>query len=98
MWHNYADPSKTAMSFLNLTQYPASLDFLVLTLSVVFLFFAITAQRPLFIYLFSTFLIHLLAMIILWVSGNDPKAMVITADSYGKASSLSTYGYAIEVI
>ncbi|MCS3556575.1 MULTISPECIES: hypothetical protein [unclassified Sphingobacterium] len=112
MWHNYADPSKTAMSFLNLTKYPASLDFLAMTLSIIFLFFGYTteiksryytffsiiAQRPLFIYLFSTFLIHLLAVIFLWIAGDDPKAMIITSASYSKGSSLSLYGYSIEVV
>lgn len=111
-WNAYTDPAKTFMSFLNLTKYPASLAYLSLTLGAVFLFLGYTAncrgdkaflfyalsRRPLFIYLFSTFLIHFMAMTLLWLTGKDPAAMLITSRSYTSAGPLTQYGYSIGVV
>lgn len=111
-WNADPDPMKTVMSFLNLTKYPASLAYLSLTLGTVFLFLGYTtncrgdkiflfyalSRRPLFIYLFSTFLIHFMAMALLWLTGKDPTAMLITSLSYTKASPLMQYGYSIEKV
>jgi len=111
-WNTYADPVKSVLSFLNLTKYPASLAYLSLTLGAVFLFLGYTTncrgnkiflfyalgRRPLFIYLFSTFLIHFMAMVLLWLTGKDPAAMLITSKSYTSAGPLTQYGYSIGVV
>lgn len=111
-WDTYADPVKTVISFLNMTKYPASLAYLSLTLGSVFLFLGHTtncrgdktllfyalSRRPLFIYLFSTFLIHLVAMVLLGLKGKNPQAMVITSMSYTSASPLKQYGYSIATV
>lgn len=111
-WNAYADPVKSVLSFLNLTKYPASLAYLSLTLAAVFLFlgyttncrgdkiflFYLLGRRPLFIYLFSTFLIHFMAMVLLWLTGKDPAAMLITSKSYTSAGPLTQYGYSIGVV
>lgn len=111
-WNTYADPVKSVLSFLNLTKYPASLAYLSLTLGTIFLFLGYTAncrgnkifpfyvlgRRPLFIYLFSTFLIHLMAMALLWLTGKDPAAMLITSRSYTSVGPLTQYGYSIGVV
>jgi len=111
-WNAYADPVESVLSFLNLTKYPASLAYLSLTLGAVFLFLGYTTncrgdkiflfyalgRRPLFIYLFSTFLIHFMAMVILGLTGKDPTAMLITSKSYTSAGPLTQYGYSIGVV
>lgn len=100
------------LSFFNLTKYPASLDFLAITLGPIFLFLAYAenwkgkvvsffltlGQIPLFTYLFSTLIIHLAAMIWLCFNGKPLQTIVITTASYGKDSPLLNYGYSLATV
>ena len=111
-WQYYADLVKIGLSILNVTKYPASLAYLLLTLGCVFLFLGYTADRkvekwvffskladrPLLIYLFSTWLIHLMAIMFLWIVGKDPASMIITSRSYVGESPLASYGYGIGTV
>ncbi|WP_166923028.1 hypothetical protein [Flavobacterium poyangense] len=102
----------SVLSFFNLTKYPASLDFLAITLGPIFLFLAYAenwknrvanffftlGQIPLFTYLFSTLIIHLAAMLWLYFNGKPFKAMVITTASYSDKSPLVNYGYSLVTV
>ncbi|MEG3122324.1 DUF1624 domain-containing protein [Sphingomonas sp. GB1N7] len=73
----------SAISFLNLTKYPPSLDFLLLTLGIGTVLLAIWDRRgggwlavlggaPLFFYLLHLYVLHLAHLSAAWISG-DPK-------------------------
>ncbi|MGS2763339.1 DUF1624 domain-containing protein [Sinomicrobium sp. M5D2P9] len=117
--HVYGDPNswvfqkgsiRTVMSFFHLTKYPASLDFLLITLGPICLFlfavdkiknnrlvtfFTIFGKMPVFCYLFSTFFIHFSAAFVLGMRGKDWKDMIIIPASYGSDSPLKDYGYSL---
>ena len=79
------------MSFLNVTKYPPSLHFLLMTLGVAFLFLALAENAkgkiveavtvfgrvPLFYYLLHLFLIHGLAMIVAEFIGYDWRHLIL---------------------
>lgn len=102
----------SVLSFFNLTKYPASLEFLAITLGPIFLFLAYAenwknrvaqffftlGQFPLFTYLFSTLIIHLAAMAWLFFNGKPLQNMVITTASYGAKSPLLNYGYSLATV
>lgn len=102
----------TLLSFLDLTKYPASLAYLSVTMGPILLFLAYAegiqdkftslfntlGKKPLFIYLASTFLIHALAMLGLWLGNASPLRMVITPSSYSNDSELHNYGYSLPVV
>lgn len=111
-WVIQADMTKTILSFFNVTKYPASADFMCITLGPVFIllhvikkrrnqftnFFVTFGSAPLFTYLLSTFVIHAAAMIHLWIMGQPLSAMVITPESYQQGTVLSTYGYPLAIV
>ena len=118
---NFGDPQpwipqetfvKTLLSFFSVTKYPASFDFICITLGPVFIFlhfikdvqnrvtiFFITfGSSPLFTYLLSTLMIHFAAMAGLCFTGISISEMVTTSKSYEKGNELSNYGYSLGVI
>ena len=111
-WRIQESVSTTIVSFFDLTKYPASLDYLTVTLGGVFLFlgyvnenkyrfysfFYVLGKRPLFIYLFSTFLIHTVALLHIWIIGGNPSDMIITIHSYSDKSTLNDYGHSLVTV
>lgn len=111
-WQIQNNPVNTVISFFNLTKYPASLDYLAITLGPILLFlayaenwknpiadfFSMLGKFPLFTYLFSTFLIHFTAMAWLVVDGKPFQMMVITPDSYSDKSPLLNYGHSLAAV
>ncbi|CAD0004019.1 DUF1624 domain-containing protein [Flavobacterium chungangense] len=111
-WKIEVSTAKTILSFFNLTKYPASLDYLAITLGPILLFlayaenwknpiadfFSMLGKFPLFTYLFSTFLIHFTAMAWLVVDGKPFQMMVITPDSYSDKSPLLNYGHSLAAV
>ncbi|MFD2288116.1 hypothetical protein GJU39_20140 [Pedobacter petrophilus] len=103
---------KTLISFFSVTKYPASIDFICITLGPMFIvlhyikgirnkltdFFVTFGSAPLFTYLLSTFLIHLAAMIGLCFTDISISAMITTSKSYEKGNELSNYGYSLGVV
>jgi len=97
----------TLMSFFDLTKYPASLCLLTLTIGSLFLFVAFIENKTsvitdllmeygnhsLFIYLFSTFILHMTAMLTLPLEGISIWTMVITPASYFTDSPLENHGF-----
>ncbi|MDX6189418.1 hypothetical protein SGQ83_08675 [Flavobacterium sp. Fl-318] len=111
-WKTGSSSLLSVLSFFNLTKYPASLEFLAITLGPIFLFLAYAenwknrvaqffftlGQFPLFTYLFSTLIIHLAAMAWLFFNGKPLQNMVITTASYGAKSPLLNYGYSLATV
>ena len=76
-WSHQASGTFTFLSFINVTKYPPSLDYLLITLGVAMLFLAFTEKPlnrftkiisvygrvPMFYYLIHLYVIHLLAML-----------------------------------
>lgn len=111
-WQFQNSTIKTVLSFFNLTKYPASFDYIAITLGPVLLFLAyaenkknkiidfffILGKYPLFTYLFSTFIIHLSAMLFLYYKEKPLNTMIITPASYSNQSGLLNYGYSLTTV
>ncbi|MFW0717711.1 DUF1624 domain-containing protein [Pedobacter sp. N23S346] len=111
-WAKQETFEKTILSFFSATKYPASTDFVFITLGPMFIvlhyikgiknkltdFFVTFGSTPLFTYLISTLLIHLTAMIGLALSGKSWSVMVITPKSYITGNALSNYGYSLGIV
>jgi uncharacterized membrane protein len=114
----YGDPSKwsvqqsslfTILSFLNVSKYPPSLLYLLMTLSPAFLFLAITEKAspgisrflstfgrvPLFYYLLHIYLLHALAMILAGATGFGWKEMIIRNTWVTDDPALRGYGLSL---
>jgi uncharacterized membrane protein len=89
-WIHYDEFSKTLMSFFNVTKYPPSLLYLLITLgpSLILLSWAehfrgklynisvLFGKVPLFFYIVHIYYIHVLAMIIAYATGFDPMLLI----------------------
>jgi len=96
-WNHYGDPAPwthqksalfTALSFLNCTKYPGSLDFLLMTLGPALLLLAWFERRafstanplivfgrvPMFYFILHFYLIHVLAVLFAWLRYGNPAA------------------------
>lgn len=107
----YDDFTKTALSFFNVTKYPPSLLFLLITLgpSLIVLslaerfkgkLFEVTVlfgKVPMFFYIIHIYWIHLLAVLAVYLSGFDPKLMIID-DWIGFVTELQGYGFSLGVV
>ncbi len=110
-WSVQPSPVFTVLSFLNVTKYPPSLLYLLVTLGPAILFLAISenyfgtaAQRvkilgrvPMFYYLLHLYLIHLLALVAAMLTGYDASDMVF--DTWVTNSpNLAGYGFSLWVV
>lgn len=110
-WSIQKDATLTIISFFNVTKYPPSLAFLLITLGPAFLFLA-TAENirnrvsnfllvfgrvPFFYYLLHILVIHLGAILGLIITGNDWKIMILDQDVFS-GSELGSYGYPLSVV
>jgi uncharacterized membrane protein len=90
-WTNHGVTVKTLMSILDVTKYPPSLLYLLLTLGGSFLFlanteklqgavvnfFCVFGRVPFFYYILHIYLIHLIAVFVAWFTGFGWKALVL---------------------
>jgi len=99
-WNHYGDPAPwthqksalfTALSFLNCTKYPGSLDFLLMTLGPALLALAWFERRtfstanplivfgrvPMFYFILHFYLIHVLAVVFAWLRYGNPAARFV---------------------
>lgn len=111
-WNAFPDGSRSLMSFFNVTKYPASLAYLCITVGPLMCLYALLEGRrnritgffaafgalPLSMYLFSTFVIHLVSMAALPLSGISWQHMIITPASYRPDSPLAGYGYPLGAV
>lgn len=110
-WISYDDFTKTILSFFNVAKYPPSLLFLLITLgpSLIVLSLAekfqgklveamvLFGKVPMFFYIVHIYWIHLLAVLAVYLSGYDPKLMIIDV-WIGFITELQGYGFSLGVV
>jgi uncharacterized membrane protein len=107
-WSAQKDAAFGVLSFLNVTKYPPSLLYTLVTVGPALVFLALTerplnalSQRivifgkvPMFYYLAHIFLIHLLAIIAVVITGRAASAMILN-DRVNRVTALKGYGFAL---
>lgn len=110
-WAVQDSVEKTVYSFFRLTKYPPSLTFLLATLGPAFLFLhfieryknrvtnflLVYGRVPFFYYVVHVFVIHIVAMLGMMITGQDWARMIITKQDLF-AGLLSGYGYSLWVV
>ncbi len=110
-WTSYDDFVKTVLSFFNVTKYPPSLLFLLITLGPslivlslaerfkgkIFEVMVLFGKVPMFFYIIHIYWIHLLAVLAVYLSGYDPKLMIIDV-WIGFVTELQGYGFSLGVV
>jgi uncharacterized membrane protein len=105
-WTNYGDTSKTLMSIFNVSKYPPSLLYLLVTLGGTFLFlanaeklkgkvvnfFCVFGRVPFFYYIIHIYLIHLFAAFAAYFTGFGWQALVLPK-FITKVEALKGYGF-----
>ncbi len=107
-WQSYDTTIKTIMSFLNVTKYPPSLLYLLVTLGGTFIFlanaeqlkgkvvdfFAVFGRVPFFFYIIHLYAIHILATILAEISGYGWRIMV--QENFDP--DLKGFGYSLPIV
>jgi len=102
--------TKTILSFFNVTKYPPSFSYLLITMGPSFLFLyavenyknkitdflLVFGRVPLYFYFIHVFLIHLLAIIGLLIFGGNWQILIL--NGAGFSQDLITYGYSLGVV
>ncbi len=111
-WTVQKDDVYTFISFFNVSKYPPSLDFLLITLgpSVLALcalekikpiwskWVLVYGRVPFFYYLLHMLVIHLGAMIGLAIIGGDWRLMILSNDKFTNMEAITAYGYRLWVV
>ena len=109
-WSTQKNTIYTIMSFFNVTKYPPSLSFLLVTLGPSFLFlyatetmknkftdfFLIFGRVPFFYYILHILFIHLFALLGLLIIGGDWRTMILNERIF-TSGILASYGYPLWV-
>lgn len=107
-WQKYDTTAQTIMSFLNVTKYPPSLLYLLLTLGVAFVFlantenvagkvvdfFTIFGRVPFFYYILHLYLIRIIGIILAELSGYDWRILIQTSFEI----DLKGFGYSLGIV
>ncbi|OIQ29614.1 MAG: hypothetical protein BM564_05230 [Bacteroidetes bacterium MedPE-SWsnd-G2] len=110
-WESQKDTTFTIMSFFNVSKYPPSLSYLLITLGPAFLFlyfsekwqgkvasfFIVFGRVPFFYYLLHILVIHVLAILGLILVGKDWHLLILTIQQLGNPE-LANVGYSLEVV
>lgn len=110
-WTEQKDLVYSFLAFMNVTKYPPSLQFLLITIgpSLLFLydiektknkitdFFLVFGRVPLFYYFVHIFVIHALAMGVHGLLGGDWKDLILRAQDFMNPKLLN-YGYSLVVV
>ena len=106
-WTNYGNTSQTLMSIFNISKYPPSLLYLLMTLGCTFLFlanaeklkgkvvnfFSVFGRVPFFYYILHIYLIHFLAIFAAEFTGFGWKIMVSMPTFITRVEALKGYGF-----
>ena len=109
-WDWHTTPSMSMLSFINVSKYPPSLDYVLITIGFALLFLglfetlrgkiseAITVigRVPMFYYILHIYLIHFLAMLAAGLTGFNPFDMV-TDQFISMIPTLKGYGFSLPV-
>ena len=110
-WKDYGNLKQTLFSFFNLTKYPPSLSFLLVTLGGAFLFlahseklkgkavdfFSVFGRVPFFFYIIHIYLIHFLALIVAEVTGFGWQKMILPALPF-RVEALKGFGFNLFIV
>lgn len=110
-WTNYANIQMTIMSFFQISKYPPSLLYLLITLGFMLLFLAYSenlkgrvvsfcttfGRVPFFYYIIHLYIIHMLAAIFAKVSGYGWKLLVLP-DWILELPTVKGYGFSLSVV
>ena len=106
-WINYGLNAKTVMSIFNISKYPPSLLYLLITLAGAFLFlanseklkgkiidfFCVFGRVPFFYYILHLYLIHLLALLGAEFTGFGWQSMIFLTKFITRVEALKGYGF-----
>ena len=109
-WSTQRSMKFTILSFLNVTKYPPSLAFLLMTMGPSFLFLAVVeniknkfsdylvvfGRVPLYFYFVHVLVIHVVAIIGMLIFGGDWRDMIFDGPQF--SPNLLTYGYPLWVV
>ncbi len=110
-WTNFGNVSQTLMSIFNVTKYPPSLLFLLMTLGATILFLANTenlkgkivdyfctfGRVPFFFYIIHIYFIHFLALVAAEFTGYGWQKMILLK-SVTKVEELKGYGFNLIIV
>lgn len=112
-WKEYDNLKQTVFSFFNLSKYPPSLDFLLVTLGGAFLFLANTEKLkgkivnflcvfgrvPFFFYIIHIYLIHFLAMLTAEITGFGWQSMILHSLPWAiRVDELKGFGFNLAIV
>ena len=98
LWSSQKNPLHTFLSFINISKYPPSLLFCLVTLGIMFFLLALTENRngtvsktisvygktPLFYFILHFYIIHTLLLIVLFVQGFHWSELSFATGSFGR--------------
>ena len=107
-WSVQPEFSHTVLSFINVSKYPPSLQYALITIGIALLFLSISegissrfsrafvtiGRVPMFYYILHIYLIHGLAMLTALITGYDPLAMM-TDQFISNIPELQGYGFSL---
>lgn len=110
-WSTQKNTTYTILSFLNVTKYPPSFAFLLITLGPALLFlyatetiknnltnfFLVFGRVPFFYYILHVLFIHSFALLGLIITGGDWRVMILTKDVF-MSGKLTNYGYQLWIV
>ena len=111
LWEFQETTGKTVISFFNVTKYPPSLAYILITLgpALLFLYIIETVKNaftnfllvfgrvPFFYYILHIFVIHIAAIIGLLITGKSWKLMILDYETFN-SGALQGYGYSLGTV
>jgi uncharacterized membrane protein len=108
-WITQISPVRTFLSFINISKYPPSLDYLLVTEGFAFIFMALTenisnritkiisvyGRVPMFYYIIHIWLIHLLALLLVVLQGHPWTEMTMFTSWVDGMGILKGYGLSL---
>lgn len=105
-WWSHNEPFFTALSFINVTKFPASVQYLLMTLGPILMLLSwlentkktflnrlsVYGRTPLFFYIYSLFLIHIFAVLAGGLQGFHPQQFIAPVWQFPSGFGFSFYG------